>query len=88
MRFNDPDDSAIKALMDKSGGQWPIVDDINAKFEWGVTGPPESFIVDPNGVVQAHIVGQINVNQLNSLLGRLEASGSPLTPSPTTARTP
>jgi cytochrome c biogenesis protein CcmG/thiol:disulfide interchange protein DsbE len=82
VRFNDPDDSAIKALMDKSGGHWPIVDDVNAKFEWGVTGPPESFIVDPNGVVEAHIVGQINANQLNNLLGRLQASGSPLTPSP------
>jgi cytochrome c biogenesis protein CcmG/thiol:disulfide interchange protein DsbE len=88
VRFNDPDDSAIKQLMDKSGGHWPIIDDLNAKFEWGVTGPPESFIVDPNGVVQAHIVGQINVNQLNNLLGRLEASGSPLTPSPTSAPSP
>jgi cytochrome c biogenesis protein CcmG/thiol:disulfide interchange protein DsbE len=88
VRFNDPDDSAIKELMDKSGGQWPIVDDINAKFEWGVTGPPESFIVDPNGVVEAHIVGQINVSQLDNLLGRLEASGSPVASSPTTAATP
>jgi cytochrome c biogenesis protein CcmG/thiol:disulfide interchange protein DsbE len=88
VRFNDPDDSAIKRLMDKSGGHWPIIDDVNAKFEWGVTGPPESFIVDPNGVVEAHIVGQINVSQLNNLLGRLEASGSPLTPSPTPAPSP
>jgi cytochrome c biogenesis protein CcmG/thiol:disulfide interchange protein DsbE len=88
VRFNDPDDSAIKQLMDKSGGHWPIIDDQNAKFDWGVTGPPESFIVDPNGVVEAHIVGQINASQLNNLLGRLEASGSPLTPSPTPAPSP
>jgi len=79
LRFNDPDDSAIKQLMNKSGAHWPIVDDVNAKFDWGVTGPPESFIVDPNGIVEAHIVGQVNANQLDNLLGRLEANGTPLT---------
>jgi cytochrome c biogenesis protein CcmG/thiol:disulfide interchange protein DsbE len=77
VRFNDPDDGPIKQLMDKSGAHWTIVDDPNAKFDWGVTGPPESFIVDPNGVVQAHIVGQVNANQLDSLLGRLEATETP-----------
>ena len=72
--------------MSKSGGHWPIVDDTNAKFDWGVTGPPESFLVDPDGIVQAHIVGQITENQLESLLGRLEASGPPMTgTSPTPA---
>jgi cytochrome c biogenesis protein CcmG/thiol:disulfide interchange protein DsbE len=79
VRFNDPDDSAIKQMMTKSGAHWPIVDDINAKFDWGVTGPPESFIVDPNGIVKAHIVGQVNADQLDNVLGRLEASGTPLT---------
>jgi cytochrome c biogenesis protein CcmG/thiol:disulfide interchange protein DsbE len=82
VRFNDPDDGPIKQMMDKSGAHWPIVDDVNAKFDWGVTGPPESFIVDPNGVVQAHIVGQVNATQLDSLLGRLEATETPV------ARTP
>ena len=56
-----------------------------------MTGPPESFIVDPNGVVQAHIVGQVNANQLDNLLGRLEASGTPLTnatPPPSSAVAP
>jgi cytochrome c biogenesis protein CcmG, thiol:disulfide interchange protein DsbE len=79
VRFNDPDDPAIKQLMNKSGAHWPIVDDVNAKFDWGVTGPPESFIVDPNGIVEAHVVGQVNAGQLDDLLGRLEASGMPLT---------
>ena len=81
--------TAIKQLMTKSGAHWPIVDDVNAKFDWGVTGPPESFIVDPKGIVEAHIVGQVNANQLDNLLGRLEASGTPLTnatpPSPAAA---
>jgi cytochrome c biogenesis protein CcmG/thiol:disulfide interchange protein DsbE len=88
VRFNDPDDSAIKAMMTKSGAHWPIVDDINAKFDWGVTGPPESFIVDPNGIVQAHIVGQVNANQLDSLLGRLEAGATRVATTPTSAGSP
>jgi len=91
VRFDDPDVGPIRALMDRSGGHWPIVDDSNAKFDWGVTGPPESFIVDPDGVVVVHIVGQVNANQLDALLGRLEAlrggasSAGPTTAGPTTA---
>jgi cytochrome c biogenesis protein CcmG/thiol:disulfide interchange protein DsbE len=84
VRFNDPDVGPIRQLMDKSGGRWPIVDDSQAKFDWGVTGPPESFLVDPRGVVVAHIVGQIYVNQLDGLLGRMEAA-EPATGAPSGA---
>jgi cytochrome c biogenesis protein CcmG/thiol:disulfide interchange protein DsbE len=88
VRFNDPDDGPIKQLMDKSGAHWPIVDNPNAKFDWGVTGPPESFIVDPNGLVQAHIVGQVNANQLEALLGRLEAGETPAASPPVASTAP
>ncbi len=88
VRFNDPDDGPINQLMDKSGGHWPIVDDPNAKFDWGVTGPPESFLVDPNGIVQAHIVGQVNASQLDALLGRLEATEGTSQGAPTSTVAP
>jgi cytochrome c biogenesis protein CcmG, thiol:disulfide interchange protein DsbE len=73
VRFNDPDVAPIRDLMNKSGAHWPVVDDPQAKFDWGVTGPPETFIVNPQGVVVAHIVGRIYVNQMELLLGRLQA---------------
>ena len=70
VRFNDPETAAIRDLMAKSGGQWPIVDAPAAKVDWGVTGPPESFLVDPGGVVLAHIVGQVYSQDLDTLLTR------------------
>jgi cytochrome c biogenesis protein CcmG/thiol:disulfide interchange protein DsbE len=76
VRFDDPDVGPIRALMDKSGGHWPVIDDPKAKFDWGVTGPPETFLVNPQGTVVAHIVGQVYASQLELLLGRLEAEGA------------
>ena len=64
MRFDDPDTGPIQELMNKSGGKWPIVDDPNAKIAYSVTGPPESFLVSPGGIVLAHIVGPITASRL------------------------
>ena len=50
--------------------------DSQAKFDWGVTGPPETFVVDPQGVVVVHIVGRVYASQLEGVLGRLEAASS------------
>jgi cytochrome c biogenesis protein CcmG, thiol:disulfide interchange protein DsbE len=73
VRFDDPEVSAIRTLMTKSGATWPVVDDPEAKIHWGVTGPPESFLVDPNGFVRAHVIGQINADTLEGLLGQTRA---------------
>jgi cytochrome c biogenesis protein CcmG, thiol:disulfide interchange protein DsbE len=70
VRFDDPEVSAIRTLMTKSGATWPVVDDPEAKIQWGVTGPPESFLVDPNGTVRAHVIGQVNADALEGLLGQ------------------
>jgi hypothetical protein len=59
--------------MTKSGAHWPVVDAPDAKVNWGVTGPPESFLVDPNGIVLTHIVGQVSADALDGLLGRAKA---------------
>ena len=70
VRFDDPDVGAIQALMDRSGGHWPIVDDPNAKIDYGVTGPPESFLVSPGGVVLVHVFGQVDTALLERLLSQ------------------
>ena len=70
VRFDDPETAAIRSLMTKSGGNWPIVDAPDAKVDWGVTGPPESFLVDPSGNVLSHVVGQVNSQALDSLLAQ------------------
>jgi cytochrome c biogenesis protein CcmG/thiol:disulfide interchange protein DsbE len=73
VRFDDPDADAIRSLMTRSGARWPIVDAPDAKIDWGVTGPPESFLVDPNGIVLTHIVGQVNSDGLDALLAQARA---------------
>ncbi len=73
VRFDDPEVSAIRTLMTKSGARWPIVDAPDAKIDWGVTGPPESFLVDPNGFVLSHVVGQVNVDALDAVLTQAKA---------------
>ena len=73
VRFDDPDPGAIRSMMTKSGGTWPIVDSPDAKIDWGVTGPPESFLVDPNGIVLTHIVGQVNSDALDALVSQAKA---------------
>jgi cytochrome c biogenesis protein CcmG, thiol:disulfide interchange protein DsbE len=73
VRFDDPDVGPIHQLMSSSGARWPVVDASDAKIQWGVRGPPESFLVDPNGYVLSHIVGQVNADALDSLLTRAKS---------------
>jgi cytochrome c biogenesis protein CcmG, thiol:disulfide interchange protein DsbE len=73
VRFDDPEVAAIRTIMTKSGAQWQVVDAPEAKVDWGVTGPPESFLVDPGGIVLTHIVGQVTVDALDSLVSRAKA---------------
>lgn len=86
VRFDDPDTGPITDLMAKSGGKWPIVDDPDAKITYSVTGPPESFLISPGGVVLAHIVGPITDTKLEDLLRRLRLVVS--TPTPSTPASP
>ncbi|MDQ1402220.1 MAG: cytochrome c biosis protein CcmG, thiol:disulfide interchange protein DsbE [Actinomycetota bacterium] len=68
------DDTAgnARAFMAKSGGDWPIVDDPNGQvaLDFGVRGPPESFLIDPNGFVISKIVGQVNATGLEALIAK------------------
>ncbi|MDQ1365578.1 MAG: cytochrome c biosis protein CcmG, thiol:disulfide interchange protein DsbE [Acidimicrobiaceae bacterium] len=70
VRFDDPDTGPIQELMSKSGGKWPIVDDPNAKITYSVTGPPESFLVTPGGIVLAHVVGPVTNSLLEGMLNQ------------------
>ena len=58
----------IRSFFAQRGGDWPIVDDDGAKVDWGLRGVPESFLVDPDGVVLTHIVGGVTDAGLERLL--------------------
>ncbi len=66
----------VEAFFEENGGDWPVVidDDGRIATDWGVTGVPESYLVAPNGVVRAKIVGGVDAAKLEQLLA--EAKGS------------
>jgi cytochrome c biogenesis protein CcmG/thiol:disulfide interchange protein DsbE len=82
VRFDDPDEPAIRKLMNDSGAHFPVVEALDANIHWGVTGPPESFLVDPNGIVLAHIIGKVDANALDVLLAEAKAGETSTSPSP------
>lgn len=50
--FQDPLQD-VKTFFAKRGGNWPVLDSDRAAVDYGVTGVPETFLVDPNGYVIA-----------------------------------
>jgi cytochrome c biogenesis protein CcmG/thiol:disulfide interchange protein DsbE len=71
---DDPDD--VRAFFDENGGDWPLVLDEDGRIatDWGVARVPESYLVAPDGVVVAKIVGGIEHDKLEQLLA--EAKGA------------
>lgn len=71
----DDDLDEVRSFFTEKGGEWPVVDDPGAKVDFGVRGVPESFLVSPDGVVLARLVGGVTADGLDRLLG--QAQGRP-----------
>jgi cytochrome c biogenesis protein CcmG/thiol:disulfide interchange protein DsbE len=69
--FNDSLDNA-KAFFDKRGGDWPVLADDRGKvaLDFGVRAPPESFLIDPNGIVLTKIIGAVDDRGLEALIAK------------------
>jgi cytochrome c biogenesis protein CcmG/thiol:disulfide interchange protein DsbE len=55
------------------GGDWPLVDDphSNTALAYGVTGVPETFVIDGDGRVAAKYIGRVQYGQVSDLIVRL-----------------
>ncbi|MGH9183855.1 MAG: TlpA family protein disulfide reductase [Acidimicrobiales bacterium] len=64
--------SDVEAFFAERGGDWPVVDDPVGRvaLDWGVSGVPESYLVGPEGVVRAKVVGGVRADELEALLAR------------------
>lgn len=62
--------ATVRKFIDKNGGDWPVIDDPKGAIalDWGVRGLPESYLVDPDGVVQAKIIGGATADFIEGLL--------------------
>jgi cytochrome c biogenesis protein CcmG/thiol:disulfide interchange protein DsbE len=65
---NEADD--IREFFEQNGGTWPVIpeDTDRVALEFGVTGVPESYVVDPNGIVVAKFEG-VTADGLDEVIG-------------------
>jgi cytochrome c biogenesis protein CcmG/thiol:disulfide interchange protein DsbE len=63
---------AVREFRDKEGGAWPMLADPKGRIalDYGVAGIPESFLVSPEGVVVAKLLGGVRAADLDQVLYR------------------
>ncbi len=73
--YNDKPGPARQFFRERGAGGWPVLIDEQGQFalDYGVTGPPETFLIDPQGNVLAGVKGAINFDRLEDLLVRAKA---------------
>jgi len=69
--YSDTPDNA-RQFFAKNGGSWPVITDPEGKvaLDFGVRGVPESFLIDPDGVVLARVTGSVDLSGLEALVER------------------
>ena len=73
----DPHDAPnVGAFFEKNGGDWPVFRDDTAQVQYGTTGVPETFIIDPNGYVIVRITGRVTEGGLDAILQRAKSEGA------------
>src|SRR3954452_4824607 len=52
------------------GGDWPVLDDPGGQvaLDFGVRGPPESYVIAPNGAVVAKFVGPLTADAVERVV--------------------
>lgn len=67
-------------FFDEHGGDWPVLLDskaeVDAAVSFGVTRPPESYLVAPNGIVVAKWQGEITALEINQVIDELLGASS------------
>ncbi len=65
------DDSvkATRTFLGSFAHQWPVIQDPNGTFalNYGVNGPPETFVINPKGKIIAKIVGPVTAQNLEAM---------------------
>ena len=64
---------AVRKLFEKNASTWPVIDDSKAKVDFGVRGVPESFLVDPQGIVLVRVTGGVTADGLDRLVEQARA---------------
>jgi cytochrome c biogenesis protein CcmG/thiol:disulfide interchange protein DsbE len=68
--FEDrPED--VRAFFEAEGGDWPVLLENTGSIaiSYGVVAVPESYVIDPFGIVRAKVLGGVRVDDLEKLTG-------------------
>jgi cytochrome c biogenesis protein CcmG/thiol:disulfide interchange protein DsbE len=70
--FRDDRDGVAEFFADE-GGDWPVVydDDGSIATAFGVALVPETWLIDPNGIVRWRTISTVTADQLGSLVDQL-----------------
>ncbi|MEX0846579.1 MAG: TlpA disulfide reductase family protein [Ilumatobacteraceae bacterium] len=71
--INRGSDDAVRDFFDDNGGDWPIVSDPTGAIsvDFGVAKVPETWVIDPNGVVRVRYPGTVTAAGLSTQLQEL-----------------
>lgn len=71
--WQDNADAVRSFFAEHGGGTWPVVlDDADVNVRYGVARVPETWIIDPAGVIRVHYVGAIVNDGPNGLSAKLD----------------
>src|SRR5690606_11262349 len=64
---------AVKSFSEQHGADWPVLleDTGSIAVSCGVLAVPESYLIDPFGIVRAKILGGVKAAELDDLITRL-----------------
>ncbi|MEO5678037.1 MAG: redoxin family protein, partial [Acidimicrobiales bacterium] len=70
--YSDKPSAARDFFKERGDGGWPVLIDEEGQFalDYGVTGPPTSFLIDPQGFVLVSVKSAIDQAGLEDLLAR------------------
>ncbi|MGI8662508.1 MAG: TlpA family protein disulfide reductase [Acidimicrobiales bacterium] len=70
--FQD-DPAKVRAYFAENGGEWPVVlgSDTDFALAFSITGVPESFLVDPSGIVRQRLIGGVTSVGLDTEIAAL-----------------
>jgi cytochrome c biogenesis protein CcmG/thiol:disulfide interchange protein DsbE len=66
----------VTDFLNKAGGSWPVVPDVDGQIAvaYGIAKVPETWIIDPNGVVRERIISTVTASGLADEIAHLQAA--------------
>jgi cytochrome c biogenesis protein CcmG, thiol:disulfide interchange protein DsbE len=70
--YDQSDLNAAKSFFAQNEGTWPVLPDNNGHVavDYGVRGLPETYVIDPQGNIAAHVSGGVTQLKLDQLTGK------------------